>query len=341
MEQQIRFCTAPDGVSIAYAVIGDGPPLVYATGWPQHLELEWERPFVRRYLETMADGFTLIRYDMRGTGLSDRDVSDFSLESLGRDLEAVVDHLKLDRFTLLSLGLLAGPITIGYAVSHPDRVSHLVLCSTLLRGGGMLTPARQKVLIEYVENFGFPLGGDFGGDALDAEEQRHVREVQRVSVSEKAQADILRTMFSVDVGHLVEKISVPTLVMHARSDILVPFSQGRELAARLPDARFVPFKSDTTATWSQADSVIPELRKFVGVDVEQARTPGAAFAGAVQTILFTDIEGSTALTDRLGDAKARELFRQHERVVREALADHGGSEVRRCYLRLRHAARLR
>src|SRR3990172_2952451 len=104
MEQQIGFCTASDGVKIAYATIGTGPPLVYASGLATHLELEWERPFVRAFLEALAEGPTLVRYDMRGSGLSDRDVRDFSLDVLVHDLGAVADHLKLGQFPLMSLG---------------------------------------------------------------------------------------------------------------------------------------------------------------------------------------------------------------------------------------------
>src|SRR6266511_895382 len=133
VEQQIRFCTTSDGVRIAYATVGSGPPLVYATGWPVHLEVEWQKPFVRRFLEDLARGVTLIRYDMRGSGLSDENVYDFSTESLMRDLEGVVEHLGLERFALLSLGDMAGPITMTYAARYPDRVTHLILNSGCLR----------------------------------------------------------------------------------------------------------------------------------------------------------------------------------------------------------------
>ena len=104
MDQQISFCTTSDGVSIAYATLGDGPPLVYATGWPGHLAVEWETPFSRQLLEALAGGFTLIRYDMRGSGLSDRKVGEITLELMLKDLAAVVDDLKLEQFALLSLG---------------------------------------------------------------------------------------------------------------------------------------------------------------------------------------------------------------------------------------------
>ncbi len=119
MEQELGFCTTSDGVSIAYATIGDGPPLVYANGFPGHLSSEWEKPHAREMLENLAQGFTLIRYDMRGSGLSEREPGELSFENWILDLEAVVDNLKLESFPLLSLGFLAGPIAIGYAAAHP------------------------------------------------------------------------------------------------------------------------------------------------------------------------------------------------------------------------------
>ena len=109
MEQEIGFCTTSDGVSIAYATLGVGPPLVYVTGWPGHLGLEWDKPVAREFLEELAAGVTLIRYDMRGSGLSDRDVTEISLDAWVNDLRAVIQGLQLNRVSLLSLGQLAGP----------------------------------------------------------------------------------------------------------------------------------------------------------------------------------------------------------------------------------------
>ena len=118
MEQQIHFCTTGDGVSIAYATVGSGPPLVYVCGWPAHLAMEWEQPFVREFLEAFGKSFTIVRYDMRGSGLSAGVDAEISLDSLLRDLEAVIDDLGFERVALLSLGLLAGPVAVNYAVAH-------------------------------------------------------------------------------------------------------------------------------------------------------------------------------------------------------------------------------
>jgi class 3 adenylate cyclase len=328
MEQQIRFCTAADGVRIAYAVLGEGSPLIYVCGWPQHLELEWQTPFSRAFLETLADGITLSRYDMRGGGLSDRDVTDLSLEALVSDLEAVVDCLNLERFPLLSLGLLAGPIAVSYAAKHPERVSHMVLCSAFLRGAEITTADRQKALIDFTAAFGFPIG-DFSDDpVLTRDEEMAIRRNERASVSPQTQAELLRTLFSANVEGLAERVSAPALVMHARRDPLIPFGLGREAAARLPQATFLPYEATGAGVWRHADPIIPEIRRFLGVKTREVARERATDAPAIHTILFTDVEGSTALTHKLGDAGAREVMRAHERIVRTALGAYGGSEVK-------------
>ena len=265
MEQQIRFCTASDGVRIAYATVGEGPPLVYVCGWPQHLELEWETPFARGFLERLAQGCTLVRYDMRGGGLSDSQAPDFSLGALVRDLDAVVDHLALEQFALLSFGTLAGPIAITYAASRPERVSHLFLHSAYLRGSDVAPPERQQAIVDYVESFGLPGFDLIDHPDTDIAEQRDFRELQRAVAPRQTLAALLRTLYAADVRELVDRLSMPTLVMHGRGDPVVPFAAGRELAACLPRARFVPFESSTGALWVLADVLIPEIRRFLGL----------------------------------------------------------------------------
>jgi class 3 adenylate cyclase/pimeloyl-ACP methyl ester carboxylesterase len=328
VEQHIAFCTTSDGVSIAYATLGSGPPLVYACGMPGNLALEWETPVSREFLQALAEGFTLIRYDMRGSGLSDRDASDLSLGALTRDLEAVTDSLQLDRFALLSLGFLAGPIAMTYAAAHTDRVTHLILSQPFLRGGEITTSERQHAIVEYVAAFGMIISiADLERDQVPADKAREARDVHRLSASPAVSAAALRTMFSADVTPLVDRLSMPALVFHGRDDHVIPFALGRELAARLPHARFVPLEGTTAAPWVQTNFLIPEIQRFLGVEIE-ARRPQAAVPSGLVTILLTDMEGSTTLTQRLGDTKAQELLRAHNTLVRDALRSHGGSETK-------------
>jgi pimeloyl-ACP methyl ester carboxylesterase len=271
MEQQIRFCTTNDGVRIAYATIGSGPPLVYVCGWPQHLDLEWDLPFARAFLEELADGFTLVRYDMRGGGLSDRDVESVSAEASALDLAAVVDQLQLERFALVSFGLLAGPIAMIYAAREPERVSHLVLCAPYLDGSKIITPERRKALVEYARNFGLPFNDIVSEPFLDREETAQVRRSQLAAAGPEMQAQLLEAMFSANVEAIAGDVTAPTLVIHSRHDPYVPFELGREVALRLLNAELQPFDSPSPALWQQRDVVLPELRRFVGWEPQGAK----------------------------------------------------------------------
>jgi len=325
MEQQIGFCKTSDGLTIAYATIGEGSPVVYASGWPTQMEKEWESDSSRSFLESLAEGCQLVRYDMRGSGLSDRDVDDFSLEALRRDLDAVIDHLSLDKFDLLSMGMLAGPIAMQYAADHPEKVKRMVLSSPFIRGGTMISEERGRALVDYVSNFGMPFSQFNDDPDIDMATVRGVQERQEMAASPKVQGTLLKAVFGVDVEHLIDKITLPTLIFHARKDG-IPFKQGRELASRLPDVNFVPIEGSSSAAQSQADLKVREIREFLGL--APLTKKGAAAAPDINTILFTDIESSTALTQRLGDEKARDVLREHERIVREQLAAHAGAEVK-------------
>jgi class 3 adenylate cyclase/alpha-beta hydrolase superfamily lysophospholipase len=327
MEQQIGFCTTSDGVSIAYATLGDGPPLVYVNGWPGHLALEWEKPVAREFLEELAAGVTLIRYDMRGSGLSDHDVPELSLDAWVSDLEAVVRRLQVNRFALLSLGFLAGPIAITYAASHREQVAKLILSSAYLHGSELTTPERGRAIADYVATFGAFTTIDPDIDPSELEKMQDAVQIARDAAPAPVQGAVARAMFDADVSGLADRLSMPTLVMHGRHDSNVRFALGRALAAQLPNARFVPFETlGAGAPWRQQQALIEEIRRFLGV-VTVSR-PRPAEAGAFRTVLFTDVEGSSALTQRLGDLRARELLREHERIVREALKAHVGSEVK-------------
>jgi pimeloyl-ACP methyl ester carboxylesterase/DNA-binding CsgD family transcriptional regulator len=278
LEQELRFCTAADGVRIAYATIGDGYPLVYVTGWPVHLELEWQTPFVRQFLCELASGVTLIRYDMRGSGLSDRDVADYSLPALHRDLEAVVAQLSLSRYALLGLGDLAAPLAITHAARYPSAVTHVMLNSAYVRGSDLATPDRQEATINFVRNFGFPIFEFADAPTLDAETQRALREINECSASHEMQAAILRTMYDAEATPLLANVTMPVLVMHARGDPLIPFTAGRELAIRLPHARYVPFEGTSASALVHQHILITEIRRFLGVSSPSAMVtvPGAS-----------------------------------------------------------------
>ncbi len=330
MEQELGFCTTSDGISIAYATVGDGPPLVYANGYPGHLSSEWDARHSRELIEDLAQGFTLIRYDMRGSGLSDREPGELSFENWLLDLEAVVDHLKLEAFALLGLGFLAGPICITYAAAHPERVSRLIMSEGYMRGEELTTPERGKAMVDYISLYGFPVGGsstDLSAD--DLQNFQAVSKIQNQAASLEVQGKVVRTLLEIDVSSAVEKISMPTLVMHGHDDQVVPFRLGRNLAAAIPQSKFMPFDDATSAPWMQHHRIANAIRDFLGIEVEEQPAPAPAPAAAdVYTILFTDIESSTELTQRLGDAKAQEVVHAHNQIVRDALRAHSGDEIK-------------
>jgi len=253
MDQQIRFCTAGDGVRIALAAAGKGPPVVRVNGWFTHVELDWVNPVWRHWWEALTAGRTLIRYDSRGSGLSDRDPADVSLDGLVSDLVAVVDEFGLDRFPLVGL-CQGGAIAIAYAARYPERISRLVLYDSYLHGAfvgdaGETLNRQARAFAEMIElGWGRKVGAFremFAGLLMpDAgeREKKWIGELQRQSASPAMAHRLWNAFNSFDVRKEAAKVAAPTLVFHVRGDAMVPFEAGRRLAAALPQARFVPLE---------------------------------------------------------------------------------------------------
>jgi pimeloyl-ACP methyl ester carboxylesterase/DNA-binding SARP family transcriptional activator len=244
--QVIRFCTAPDGVRLAYATVGQGPPLVKAPNWLTHLEYDWKSPIWRHLARALAQERTLVRFDQRGNGLSDWQVDDISFEAFVRDLETVVDAAGLQRFPLF--GLSQGcAISIAYAVRHPERVSHLILLGGYPVGwhqgprrepySGMLALMRAGWGAPH-STFRQMFSTLFMPEATPTETS-WFNELQLVSASGVNAARIFEALGPVDLRPLLPKIAAPTLVLHAAHDAVVPFEEGRRMAAGIPNARFV------------------------------------------------------------------------------------------------------
>ena len=341
---RIQFATTSDGVRIAYTVAGQGESLVCTPGWVSHQELEWQGlpgEFHRR----LARGRQLILFDGRGTGLSDRDVDDTSHASRLLDLAALVDHLGLERFVLAGVSQWT-PVAISYAAEHPKRIEKLLLyapfCEAFVTSSHEKEPLARALidLIRAEWGVGARTTMGFVHPDADREEQEEGLNYLRQASSGAVAARILEeSMFEISVCDQLSRIEAPALVMHRRGDNAVPLECGRRVASLLPNVRFVPLEGDHHLTYyGDADSVIRSIDEFLGRDAAPAATPApAASTWAISeilrgegtvTILFTDMESSTALTQRLGDEKAQELVRSHNTIVREALSAHGGSEVK-------------
>jgi len=331
VEPQIQYATTSDGVSIAYWGIGRGDPTaVFVTSPPfSHIQLEWQWPEVRRFYERLAEDRTMVRYDGRGSGLSERDVSHFSLESQILDLEAVVDALGARRVALLGY-VDGGPAAVAYAARHPERVSHLLLWCTYARGGFMdetqvqgLFALLDKDWRLFTETLVYTMSGFSGGEiALRwADFLQHSTSPEMVRL-------VWEASFSVDITGLLPEVRTPTLILHPSQVRWANPDEARALASRMPNARIAFLEGVSGVQWWDESGGLTQIQEFLGEGEPSARQAEPAAPGTFRTILFTDVEGSTALTQRLGDTEAREVLREHERIVREALRTHGGAEVK-------------
>jgi len=254
-QQQIRFASSSDGVRLAYAVSGRGEPtIVKAATWLSHLEADGESPVWRHLLREMSARGRFVRYDERGCGLSDRDVAELDFASWVRDLEAVAEAIAAPRFALLGLSQ-GGAVAIAYAVAHPERVSHLVLHGAYARG--RLVRANTPEMRDEAETMCHLAELGWGKDDPSfrqffttqfipggtPEQHRWFNEMERISTAPQTAARFMRVFNAIDVMALLPQVRCPTLVLHSRHDVRVPFDEGRLLASAIPGARFVPIDS--------------------------------------------------------------------------------------------------
>jgi pimeloyl-ACP methyl ester carboxylesterase/DNA-binding winged helix-turn-helix (wHTH) protein len=276
LRQEVHFCTATDGVRIAYAAVGQGPPLVKTANWLNHLEYDWESPVLSPLLHELAAGHRLIRYDARGNGLSDWEVEDLSFESFVRDLECVVEAAGLDRFPLL--GISQGcAISVAYAVRHPERVTHLVLYGSFARGrrrrGSQQEIMNSEAVVTLMrqgwgqENPAFrQMFTSLFIPGGTEEQMKWFTDLQRITTSPENAVRLREVVDEIDVTDLLPCIEIPTLVLHCRNDAVQPFDEGRRLAAAIPGARFVALEGRNHVplqgepAW---DRLVQEMRDFL------------------------------------------------------------------------------
>ena len=253
MQQQVRFCTAGDGVRLAYAISGKGPPLVRAPHWFTHLEHDWTNPAMRPWVEDLSRRYTLLRFDQRGTGLSDRDVPELSIEAQLRDLECVIDAAGFASFAMLGLSQGAA-YAVSYAARHPERVSHLLLCGGFLRGwakrGTPVDHDERQMQIKLIElgwgknepSFRQVFSSQFMPDA-PIEAIRGFNDFMPLTSSAKNAAAIFSKNGHIDVQDDARRVRSPTLVLHGRGDLRIPVEEGRLAASVIPGARFISLET--------------------------------------------------------------------------------------------------
>jgi class 3 adenylate cyclase/pimeloyl-ACP methyl ester carboxylesterase len=276
-EQEIRYCTSQDGTALAYASVGQGPPILKAPNFMAHLEHEWSSPAFEFY-RAWAEQNRFIRFDQRGNGLSDRHPGEITFDSFVQDLEAVADASGLERFPILAMSQGAA-VAIAYAVKHPERVSALILIGGFGRG---LMAARNQAE-ETRTNFEAQLNLMRTGWGLNTSTFRQMftsmyipgaepdawdsfNELMRVATAPETAAHILSVNAHIDVIDILKDVQAPTLILHARDDAVIPFEAGRKLATKIPNAKLIalesinhiPLMSDPTT-----ERILLESRKFL------------------------------------------------------------------------------
>jgi len=307
MLPEVRFATSRDGVRIAWSQHGEGPPLVRVGTWLTHLQHDWDSVVWRHWLSELGHRFTYVRYDDRGSGLSDREVARLGLEAWIQDLEAVVDATGHSRVALFGMSQGAA-IAVAYAARHPDRVSHLICLGGYARGGALRERTREEQEEDEALNTLARIGWGradptfrriFTGALIPGGTEAQMRsfdELQRQSTSGPMASRLMRARGKIDVSRLAGAVSAPTLIVHARDDAMVEFERGRELAAMIPSAQFVPLEgrnhlllADEPA-WAQFLEVLDTFRRQSPASASRPAHPAARQASPSPRVGVSDRE---------------------------------------------------
>ncbi len=326
MEPDVRYCTTTDGVRIAYAVTGDGPPhVLVADPIGSHVQLEWSHPVIGRFQGELARHNTLIRFDPRGAGLSDRLLPQALDEGI-RDLEAVVEHLSLDTFGLTTIQT-SSPAVLTFAARNPQRVSRLVIIDGFARMSDLLDTPQARALVAAAANDFVMATEALGSAAFGAgrEESRDHGAYIRSCVGPEYFANAVNSR-KWDASGAAARINAPTLVLRHRGLQYVTDETTRDLASRIADSRVVT----VDGLWADDPiGVATRIAEFLNEDaLASSAREGAPASGGLRTVLWTDLVSHTPMMQRLGDAKGREVLREHERITRETLKQHGGAEIK-------------
>ena len=332
MSNEVRYCITSDGVRIAYSIEGDGPPLLVVPPIWAGFSLLHELPLYERFVRRIGEGRTLVLFDQRGVGLSQRDVDDVCVEAMGGDLLAVTDAVGLDRVSIIAGGP-TGSFALEFATQNPERVSALVVFGTAAH-----VPDRN-----WSETMAMLFRGSWERGARNlagANLRRSPEDAERIasiyirSTSGELAARQMEDNLDFDLRPELSRITARTLVIHSQEDSAYPLAEGQEIAARIAGARLLPLEGNQaiTSLGDKADLVADAVCAFLDDDAEtramaSSHRDGAAASG-LRTVLFTDLVGHTEMMQRLGDEKGRDVLREHERITREVLKANGGTEVK-------------
>lgn len=268
-QSTVRYLSSNDGVSIAYADVGKGPPLVFGACWMTHLEKDWESPMMRHFLSHLSKSYRLIRYDQRGNGMSDWDDVEIAFERMVDDLDCVIDRYDYERVAIFGASQAAS-VAVAYAVRRPEKVSHLVLHGGYARGrcrrGNAESAAESEALVTLIRRgwgadnpaFRQTMTSLFMPDA-SREEAIWFNDFQKDCGPAENMARFREMFDAMDVSELLGRVRVPTLVLHCSEDAIAPLSEGKFLASRIPGAQFVMLKSNNHMIFENE----PDFPKFL------------------------------------------------------------------------------
>jgi class 3 adenylate cyclase len=322
--------------NIAYQVVGNGPlDLVHIPGMLSHVDLAWENPKYRRFMERLSSFARVLVYDKRGCGLSDPVSEPPSVEERIDDTRAVMDAEGIERAAVFGCSEGAS-LAAFFAAAHPDRVSHAVLYGSFARVAPdppdypwsvLGTETEDEILEQFRESLkawgeGAVLSV-LAPSVLGTDEQAWWGRYERGAMSPRSAEILMRANVQLDLRPALPVISTPTLVMHRDGDML-PFGGGKYVADHIPGARFIELHGDDHWPWlGDPDEVCDHVEEFL-TGHRPAPTPDRVLA----TVMFTDIVGSTERASELGDHRWRELLDEHERVTRTELERYQGREVK-------------
>ena len=327
MVVETRYVTSGE-VFVAYQISGqDGPDLMMAPGFVSHLEQMWENPNIAGAFNGLGSFSRLIRFEKRGTGLSDRGVGVPHLDERIDDMRAVLDAAGSRRAFLFGISE-GGPMSIIFAATYPERVAGLILFGSYARSLGSSVPQDDLPAAERDVREAWGTGRSLPKLAPSSANNEAAIQAfgrfERLAASPSDVINLLRMNRDLDVSSVLPTIRTPTLVMHRRDDVRVRSSGGRELAAGIPNARYVEFPGNDHSPWA-ADHprIVEEVRQFMG-----AAPAAVEIDRVLSTVLFTDIVDSTAKAVAAGDRQWRSKLEAHNAAVRAQLQRHRGREVK-------------
>ncbi len=332
MEPRIRYAQTSDGVNIAWYALGQGPYLVVASAlFATHLSEQWKVAPRRRTIETLARHFTVVRYDGRGSGLSDREPRDYSLEGRVRDIEAVVRDAGADRFHLFSGGH-GGLAAVAYASRYPEQVDRLVLVDPYAKGDDLYRDSPRMRFVAGLASVTVEEQWEYTSLALatrstspaEAPYIPQLAALIRASMGPQELLEFREATRKLDITSLLPQVQAPTLIIHADAD-QTPLSYARTFVSSIPDAHLVTVTPNRGSAFMS--EVLEATMKFLGVEAAEFRPEQDAPASGMTAILFADIADSTALTERLGDKAFREKARELDGALRAVIRENGGTPV--------------